>query len=94
MLFGRSFYAKQAAMRITVQFLSLFRTLTGVEREVLDVAEGTAIDRLFRILVQADQNLPIESEKTFFMINGQLSTRNEVLAEGDQIRIFQLAAGG
>jgi molybdopterin converting factor small subunit len=94
MLFGRSFYAKQAAMRITVQFLSLFRTLTGVEREVLDVAEGTAIDRLFRILVQADQNLPIESEKTFFMINGQLSTRNEVLAEGDQIKIFQLAAGG
>jgi molybdopterin converting factor small subunit len=94
MLFGRSFYAEQAAMRITVQFLSFFRTLTGVEREVLDVAEGTTIDRLSSILVQKYQNVAIESEKTFFMINGQLSTRNEVLAEGDQIKIFQLAAGG
>jgi molybdopterin converting factor small subunit len=94
MLFWRSFYAEQAAMRITVQFLSFFRTLTGVEREVLDVAEGTTIDRLSSILVQKYQNVAIESEKTFFMINGQLSTRNEVLAEGDQIKIFQLAAGG
>jgi molybdopterin converting factor small subunit len=94
MFFGRGFFAKQAAMHITVQFLSLFRTLTGVEREVLDVAEGTTIDRLSSILVQKYQNLPIESEKTFFMINGQLSTRKEVLAEGDQIKIFQLAAGG
>ena len=81
-------------MRITVLFLSFFRTLTGVEREVLDVAEGTTIDRLSSILVQKYQNVAIESEKTFFMINGQLSTRNEVLAEGDQIKIFQLAAGG
>ena len=81
-------------MRITVQFLSLFRALAGVEREVLDVAEGTTIDRLSSILVQKYQGLPIESRKTFFMINGRLSTRNQVLAEGDQVRIFQLAAGG
>ena len=94
MVFGRSLYDKQAAMRITVQFLSLFRALAGVEREVLDVAEGTTIDRLSSILVQKYQGLPIESRKTFFMINGRLSTRNQVLAEGDQVRIFQLAAGG
>ena len=94
MVFGRSLHDKQAAMRITVQFLSLFRTLAGVEREVLDVAEGTTIDRLSSILVQKYQDLPIESRKTFFMINGQLSTRNQVLAEGDQVKIFQLAAGG
>ena len=81
-------------MRITVQFLSLFRALAGVEREVLDVAEGTTIDRLSSILVQKYQDLPIESRKTFFMINGQLSTRNQVLAEGDRVKIFQLAAGG
>jgi molybdopterin converting factor small subunit len=94
MLFGWSLNYNQAVMRITVEFLSLFRTLAGVEREVLDVAEGTTIDRLSSLLVQKYQNLPMESEKTFFMINGQLSTRNEVLAEGDQIRIFQLSAGG
>ena len=92
--FGWSLHGKQTAMRITVQFSSLFRILAGVEREVLDVAEGTTIDRLSSILVQKYQNLSLESRKTYFMINGQISTRNHVLAEGDQVRIFQLLAGG
>jgi molybdopterin converting factor small subunit len=81
-------------MRITVQFSSLFRILAGVEREVLDVAEGTTVDRLSSILVQKYQNLSLESGKTYFMINSQISTRKQVLAEGDQVRIFQLLAGG
>ncbi|MEJ2725152.1 MAG: MoaD/ThiS family protein [Deltaproteobacteria bacterium] len=81
-------------MRVTVKFLSLFRILAGVESEVLDVAEGTTVDRLSSILVQKYQDLPIESGATFFMINGQLCGRNQVLAEGDQVRIFQLSAGG
>ena len=81
-------------MHITVQFSSLFCTVTGVEREVLDVAEGTTIDRLSSILIQKYQNLPLESGKTYFMINGQISRHNQVLGEGDQVRIFQLLAGG
>ena len=81
-------------MRITVHFSSLSRTLAGVEQEVLDVAEDTTVDRLSSILVQRYQNLPLESGKTYFMINGKFSSRNEVLAEGDQVRIFQLLAGG
>lgn len=94
MVFGRNLHDKQAPMRITVQFSSLFRILAGVEREVLDVAEGTTIDRLSSILVQKYQNLSLESGKTYFMINSQISTRKQVLAEGDQVRIFQLLAGG
>ena len=94
MVFGRSLHDWQAPMRITVHFSSLFRTLAGVEQEVLNVADGTTIDRLSSILVQKYQNLPLESGKTYFMINGQFSTRSQVLAEGDQVRIFQLLAGG
>jgi molybdopterin converting factor small subunit len=94
MVFGRGLHDKQAAMHITVLFSSLFLSLAGVERDVLDVADGTTIDRLSSILVQKYQNLPLESGKTYFMINGQVSTRNQVLAEGDQVRIFQLLAGG
>ena len=94
MVFGWSFHDQQAAMRITVQFSSLFRTLAGVDRDVLDVAEGTTIDRLSHILVQKYQNLPLGSEKTYFMINGQFSRRNQVLAEGDQVRVLRLLAGG
>ena len=81
-------------MRITVIFSGLFRTLAGVEREVLEVAEGTTIDRLSHMLVQKYQNLPLEIGKTYFIINGQISTPNQVLAEGDQVRVLRLLAGG
>jgi molybdopterin converting factor small subunit len=81
-------------MRITVQFSGLFRTLGGVEREVLDVAEGTAIHQICGILIQKYQNLPIESKKTYFVVNGHIAMRDQALAEGDQVRIFQLLAGG
>jgi len=81
-------------MRITVQFSTLFRALSGVEQEVLDVAEGTTIDQLSRILVQKYENLPLKNQKTYFIINGQIVTRDQVLAEGDQVHILQLLTGG
>lgn len=81
-------------MYITVIFSSLFRTLAGVEQDVLNVAEGTTIDRLANILAQKYQDIPLESKKTYFIINDQPSTRDQILAEGDQVRIFQLLAGG
>ena len=37
----------------------------ALEREVLDVADGTSIDRLSSILVQKYQNLPLEIEKAY-----------------------------
>ena len=94
MIIGRSFDDHRAIMRITVQFSSLFNTLTGVEQEVLDVTEGTTIDRLVGILLQKYQNLPLQSEKTYFVINDQIVTRDRVLADGDKVRMFQLLAGG
>ena len=94
MIIGRSFHNHKAMMRITVKFSSLFNTLAGVEKEVVEVAEGTTIDRLAGILLQKYQNLPIQSEKTYFVINDQIASRDRVLADGDQVRIFQLLAGG
>jgi molybdopterin converting factor small subunit len=81
-------------MHITVIFSGLFSVLAGVEREVLDVSEGTTIERLSGILEKKYQNLPLGTGKTYFMINSQVSMRNQVLAEDDQVRVFQLLAGG
>lgn len=81
-------------MRITVIFSGLFRILAGVEREVLEVGEGTTVERLSDILGKKYQNLPLERSKTYFIINSQVSVRNQVLAEGDQVQVFQLLAGG
>ena len=81
-------------MRVNVQFSSLLRTIAGVERDVLEVAEGTTLDGLSGILVQKYQNLPLDRSKTYFVINGQVTSHNQVLEEGDQVYIFQLLAGG
>ena len=81
-------------MQITVIFSSLFRALAGTERDVLDVAEGTTIARLSIILARKYQDIPIESKNTYFIVNDQPSTRDQVLAEGDKVRVFQLLAGG
>ena len=81
-------------MQITVIFSSLFRALAGTERDVLDVSEGTTIARLSIILARKYQDIPIESKNTYFIVNDQPSTHDQVLAEGDKVRIFQLLAGG
>jgi len=81
-------------MHITVTFSGLLRILAGVEREVLDVGEGATVERLTGILEKKYQNLPLERSKTYFIINSQVSTRNQILAEGDQVQVFQLLAGG
>ena len=80
-------------MRITVKFSSLYRTLAGREQEVLEVAEGTTVDRISRILLQKYPDLPL-GEKTYFIINDQVTTRDQILAEGDEVRVFQMLAGG
>jgi molybdopterin converting factor small subunit len=92
--FMQRMHCKQDAMRITVKFSGFFCTLAGVDQEVLDVADGTTIQGLTRLLAERFQNLPLESEKTYFFINGQASTRDQVLIEGDRVLIFQLLAGG
>jgi molybdopterin converting factor small subunit len=92
--FLQRLHGKQAAMRITVKFSGFFRALAGVDQEILDVADGTTIQGLTSLLAEKFQNLPLESEKTCFFINGQASTRDQVLIEGDRVLVFQLLAGG
>jgi molybdopterin converting factor small subunit len=81
-------------MRITVQFTGLFKVLAGVDQDLVDVAEGTTVNQLARTLGCKYEKLPIESELTFFVVNDNVSNRDHILADGDQVRIFQMLAGG
>ena len=81
-------------MHVTVTFTSLLRTIAGVEHKVLEVAEGTTIEGLSGILAQKYPDLPLETEKTYFILNDQVTTQDQVLAEGDHVRILRLLAGG
>ncbi|MBN2468984.1 MAG: hypothetical protein JXD19_12630 [Deltaproteobacteria bacterium] len=50
MKFRRGFHGYQVTMQITVKFASLFKALSGVEQDLVDVTEGTTIDQLARTL--------------------------------------------
>ena len=81
-------------MHITVLFSGLLRPIAGVEKEILEIPEGTTVNGLSGIIGKRYPDLPLEAEKTFFIINDQVSTGDQELLEGDRVRIFRLLAGG
>lgn len=91
---GESYPGTQVSMRITIMFAGLFKALSGVERDTMEVAEGTTIDQLCRILGKKYKSLPLESEQTYLVVNDKVSTRDRVLQENDEVRIFQMMSGG
>lgn len=81
-------------MRITVIFSGLFSVLAGVDQEDVDLPEGTTIEALFGMLAGKHETLRFEPGKTYFMVNGVVSKPHRVLSEGDQVRVYQILAGG
>jgi molybdopterin converting factor small subunit len=86
--------AKRGGMRITVKFSSLFKTLSGVDLDTVDVSDGSTIEQMTKILHRKYQGLPFNEEQTFYMVNDKVSKRDQVLKEGDRVMIFQMSAGG
>ena len=81
-------------MRIIVKFASLFKTLSGVDVDTVDVSDGSTIEQLTKILRRKYHDLPFDQEQTFYLVNDKVSRRDHVLEEEDQVMIFQMFAGG
>lgn len=76
-------------MEITVKFSSLLRMLIRLDRDIIDVDEGTTIDQLIRILDQKYKIPRFNKEKTKFLINNEFVDGDKILAEGDEVSVFQ-----
>ncbi|MFC1495318.1 MoaD/ThiS family protein [Thermodesulfobacteriota bacterium] len=76
-------------MEITVKYSSLLKILIRQEKDIMDVDEGTTIDQLTRILDQKYKNLRFNKEKTKFLIDNVFVDGDKVLAEGDEVSVFQ-----
>jgi molybdopterin converting factor small subunit len=76
-------------MEITVRYSSLLKMLIRQDQELMDVDEGTTIDQLTRILDQKYKNGRFNSKKTKFLIDNEFVNGDKVLAEGDEISVFQ-----
>jgi len=81
-------------MHIAIAFSGFSRVLAGVERDDLDVAEGTTVELLCGLLEEKYQDLSLERGKAYFMVNGQFPRSDQILKEGDKVQVFQLLAGG
>jgi molybdopterin converting factor small subunit len=81
-------------MRITLKFASLFKALSGVDMDIVDVPDGSTIAGLTKILCRKYRDLPFDQEQTFYLVNDRVSKRDQVLKAGDQVMIFQMSAGG
>ena len=80
-------------MEITVKYSSLIKMLARRDQDNVDVDEGTTIDQLTRILDQKYKNLRFNSQKTKFMVNNRFVGGDKVLAEGDEVSVFQTLKG-
>lgn len=80
-------------MEITVKFSSLIRMLARLDHDLVNVDEGTTIDQLTRILDQKYKNLHFSSQKTKFLIDNKFVSGDRVLAEGDEVSVFQTLKG-
>jgi molybdopterin converting factor small subunit len=81
-------------MRIIVKFASLFKTLSGVDVDTVDIPDGSTIEQLTKIMRRKYHDLPFDQEQTFYLVNDKVSKRDQVLEEEDQVMIFQMFAGG
>ena len=81
-------------MRVIVKFSTLFKTLSGVDLDTIDVSDGSTIEQLTKVLRRKYHDLPFEQEQTYYLANDRVSKRDQALKEGDQVMIFQMFGGG
>jgi molybdopterin converting factor small subunit len=80
-------------MEITLKFSSLIKMLAKLDRDLVDVDEGTTIDQLTHILDRKYKNLHFGGENTKFLINNKFVNGDRVLADGDEVSVFQTLKG-
>lgn len=81
-------------MRITVKFTGIFSSLSGTDRDIVEISEGGTVEWLIEKLSPKYGKLPFKDKKTYYMVNEKVSRREDVLKDGDQVMIFQMMAGG
>ena len=85
---------KDTVMKVTVKFTTLFKIYSGVDQVEMDIAEGATVDDLSLELVKKYPKMALDSSQAFFAVNERISPRDQILADGDQVRVFQTLAGG
>jgi molybdopterin converting factor small subunit len=81
-------------MKITVKYSGHFSSLTGKNNETVKIGENETLDRLFDILCGEYNDLAPLKGGTIYLVNGKISKKERVLTDGDEVKLFQMMAGG
>jgi MoaD family protein len=81
-------------MRITVQFFSYFRDLTGCPRVELDLAPGASLGALVQQLHARFPKLKEMERSTLVAVGLEYQLPDFLLREGDEVSLFPPVQGG
>lgn len=81
-------------MNVVVKYSGHLSSLTGKKKEAVNVGEKGTLGSLLHILCGQYNHLPPLHEGLIYMVNGKIAGKEQILAEDDEIQIFQPMAGG
>jgi len=80
-------------MKVTVSFF-MFSALAGTSESELELPEGAAVAALAGVLKEQFAGIFPHAERAIYLVNGQTSTRETPLKEGDRVLMLQILGGG
>jgi molybdopterin converting factor small subunit len=81
-------------MKVTVKFMSQFRTLAGVEKATIELPKGTTAAKLLHALCEPYPDISPVVRHATIMVNHRIVTPESVLGDGDEVVLLQLLGGG
>ena len=84
----------QECMKVTVQFFSYFKDLTGCERFDASVRPDESIGDLLNVIYSKFPKLEPMRKSTLIAVGVEYQNRSYVLKEGDEVSLFPPVQGG
>ncbi len=81
-------------MKVNVKFFALYRELVGLRETQADLPQGSTALDLWQLYAASHPQLAPNLPHTKFAVNGQYTTPETVLKEGDEVVFIPPVSGG
>ena len=81
-------------MRVNVRFYSYFKELTGCERTMEKLPDGSTLEELYRRMSARFPKLAAMRKSTLIAVGVDYQNGNYILKDGDEVSLFPPVQGG
>lgn len=81
-------------LKIRVRYFALYRDLSGMSDETLELSEGTTLGRLVEEVKRTHPIFNKQSGQFLLAVNESYADVSAVLNDGDEVAIFPNVSGG